>query len=630
MKPSRQIRPQRRLAIFNFFVLGILIFASTLSAQDWGFKIEQGREATTNLLLNNSCPHTHLFRIDNTIRYLRFTESTSSILVGSRSSKSLGMRFNTAGLAPQAYSDQLLVKCIDCKDTCNQHNIIKNIRMTVFKSEISPTPKITQTTPSPTPTTPTPTPSPTSTIPTTPTPLLEETSKLTETPTPTPTPAELLTDAPTETAPLMMSPDETPPAETAPPSIAEVAQNPSPPEPAFVKYLKYPVLISALVFVLSLSTLGGKNFLDKRKYGNNALQNLSSLKKAIHVKEQLSQKWMKRRKTQNLHAIGVGKTGAAGGYCIQLFVENANGEMPENPPIHLLPGKYRQFPIVIYEMPRAEFLAGNENHGCQTKECHDTIIGGISGANTNLANEYGTIGYFCAPTILRPIRKFRKEVYLLSNSHVFADLNKPKKDDNDLIQQPSPGENKRHNFVASLENYVPLLFDNDTENPNYIDAAIARLFQGKEHRLEIPVIGKINNFVPKEKVEINQECRKFGRTTGYTEGEVFSIHLSIWIRYAATGQESFFKEQFLIIPTGSHNDFVKGGDSGSLVADGADNAIGLVFAGANSDRKFNLKDLPDVAPESLLAAVSTEKIRSFGVANPISEVLKGLNVKLML
>jgi hypothetical protein len=341
---------------------------------------------------------------------------------------------------------------------------------------------------------------------------------------------------------------------------------------------------------------------------------------------------MRKRKNQNLHAIGIGKMGASNNYCIQLFVENANGEMPDNPPIQLLPPQYRKFPFVIYEMPRAEFLIDCENYESKAKESHETIIGGISGANTNLANEYGTIGYFCTSTILRPIRKFRKEIYLLSNSHVFADLNKTEKDANDLIQQPSPGENKKSNFIASLENYSTIQFDNDTENPNYIDAAIAKLFQNKKHKLEIPVIGKIADCLTKDRVEIGQKCQKFGRTTGYTEGKIFSTHLSIWIRYAATGQESLFTEQFLIVPTEAHNDFIRGGDSGSLVADYENKALGLICAGASSNMKWNAASLQDidVDVESLLASVSTEKIRSFGVANPMSEVLKSLNVKLMM
>lgn len=507
-----------------------------------------------------------------------------------------------------------------------------------------PPPTQTPTPPPPTPAPPpipTPIPTPTATptlagtpieTPTrTPTVTLSSTETPTSSPTITSSPTETPAETPTETAPLILSPAETP----TPAPSATILQNPMSPANlpgnnnliyAAVFFTIAAVLM--MIFVLVSSVMAKKLF-NKRKYGNNAA-NLGALKKVAAIKEELAGKWLRKRKNQNLHAIGIGKIDGTGNYCIQLFVENANGQMPEDPPIHLLPEKYRKFPFVIYEMPRAEFLTGGENYERNAKEPHETIVGGISGANTNLANEYGTIGYFCAPTILRPIRKFRKDVYLLSNCHVFADLSKTQKDDNDLIQQPSPGENKRHNFVASLEKYVPIQFDNDIENPNYIDAAIAKLFQGKEHRLEIPVIGKINDFIAKDKVEIKQKCRKFGRTTCYTEGEIFSIHLSIWIKYAATNQESFFTEQFLIVPTGSHNDFVKGGDSGSLVADYENKAVGLIFAGKGSNTHFGIKNLPDAPGIENLLAANTKKISSFGVANPINEVLKALNIKLML
>lgn len=495
-------------------------------------------------------------------------------------------------------------------------------------------------TPAPTPTAaPTPIPTPTATpaetpveTPTrTPTVALSSTETPASSPTITSSPTETPAETPTETAPSILSPAETP----TPAPSATILQNPASPANLpgnnnliFAAFFFAVAAVLMLIFVL-VSSVMAKRLFNKRKYGNNAA-NLGALKKVTAIKEELAGKWLRKRKNQNLHAIGIGKIDGTDNYCIQLFVENANGQMPEDPPIHLLPEKYRKFPFVIYEMARAGFLIGGENYERNAKEPHETIVGGISGANTNLANEYGTIGYFCAPTILRPIRKFRKDVYLLSNCHVFADLSKTQKDNNDLIQQPSPGENKRHNFVASLEKYVPIQFDNDIENPNYIDAAIAKLFQGKEHRLEIPVIGKINDYVAKDKVEIGQKCRKFGRTTYYTEGEIFSIHLSIWIKYAATNQESFFTEQFLIVPTGAHNDFVKGGDSGSLVANYENKAIGLIFAGKGSNTHFDIKNLPDAPGIENLLAANTRKINSFGVANPINEVLKALNIKLIL
>jgi hypothetical protein len=511
------------------------------------------------------------------------------------------------------------------------------IRIPTFKKK-TPTPTPVDTS---TPTPPVDTSTPTPVDESTPTPVDESTPdpggprELGGTPAPTEdtTSSSAPTDTPGETSPSTESPTESPaespsatPVSTPSPGILQ-----NPPSDNFPgnNNLVYAAgffavaAVSAMVFTL-ISSIVAKKLFNKWKYGKNAV-NLGALKKAIKAKEKLAKNWMRKRRSKNIHAIGVGKIDGTENYCIQVFVEHADGQMLENPPVQLLPAEYRKFPIFIFEMPRAVFLSGNY---ANAKDPHKTIIGGISGANTNLSNEYGTIGYFCSPTILRPIRKFRKEVFLLSNAHVFANLSKPEKTGKDLIQQPSPGENKRHGFIASLENFVPIKFDNDTEDPNFTDAAIAKLFPNVAYKLEIPVIGKIIDHIPKERVELRQRCRKFGRTTGYTEGKIFSIHLSIWIKYGS--KESFFKDQFLIVPEDAHDNFLQGGDSGSLVADHENRAVGLIFAGANSNMKFGLENLPlDLDVQSLLENRGG-KIRSFGVANPISEVLKDLNVKLTL
>jgi hypothetical protein len=619
---------------------------SSLSAQSgFNFEIGEGKQIRKSMRLNNNCSEPHQFRIKNKNKYLSFEQSIDSILVGAKSSVALTLSFNATGLKKKTYSDKIEVECIDCKkqESCKQNRDEVAIRMSVVSATDDFPPTIAQaTTPVPAATpTPAPTiePAPTSSAITTPT-----VNRDSETPTPEPNPTAALASADTPAPEATATPTEAQ-AETSPPvvpltgtnastpvsaPVAETLQNQISPAIENVDKSKYLPIVLVLILALLPIAFIARKFFERRKYGKTA-KNIASLKKAISIKEELANKWMKRRKNQNLHAIGVGKIEGTDNFCIQLFVENASGEMPDNPPINLLPEKFRKFPIVIYEAPSAVLL-GFDSNGSESaaRERCETLTGGISGANTNLANQTGTIGYFCVPTLLRPIRKLRQDVFLLSNSHVFADLNKAKKDAGDLIQQPSPGENGRHDFVASLENYVPIKFDNDVENPNYTDAAIARLFQDKTHRPEIPVIGKINECLPKEQVEIKQKCRKFGRTTGYTEGEIFSIHLSIWIKYAATGQETFFKEQFLIVPNASHEDFVKGGDSGALVADYENKAIGLIFAGADLNASFDIGNLPDAPGIENLLALDTKKIKSYGVANPINEVLKALNVKLML
>ncbi len=654
----------KRSAILKFFILIVLLLAGgsdALSQKLTKFRIEEGRRESWTIKLNTLCLNrSHLYRVVNSYGFITAAQQTDSILVGIGVIGKITLTIDTTGLDSGVRSGTIVVECLDCGKN-------KTKKSKTYTFEITTTPKTSPvlasvSTPKPV-ETPAPQPLPTTAPMAEPTPT--EITKPVETPAPTEEPAPNeeptsedepmmpdetfpftkttpkscpinLPETPAETTDLTFantflaetnSPrDATPTTETSPTPNAEtetIPENPAAIETVNVDNFNYIALIAVLLPAILLGSFVGKKIFVKRKYGANAA-NLKALKEARAIKEELSSKWLKKRKSQNIHAIGVGKIDGTENYCIQLFVENANGEMPDDPPIDLLPERFRKYPIVIYEMPRAGFMSENYS---RAREAHDTIIGGISGANANLANEYGTIGYFCEPTFLRPIRKFRREIYLLSNSHVFANLSaNGAKREKDFIQQPSPGEFKKYNLVASLENFVPIKFDNDTDDPNYADAAIARLFPNKRHKLEIPVIGKINDLVPKSRVALRQSCRKFGRTTGYTEGKIFSIHLSIWIRYSATGQESFFKEQFLIVPTGAHEDFIRGGDSGSLLADDTNNALGLIFAGAGSDTNFGIENLD---PESLLASVTTEKIRTYAVANPISEVMKTLNVKLM-
>lgn len=652
-RPSSQIRHKRQAAIFNFFILIILLLVSRsdlFSQELTKFQLEEGKQETWTLKLNDLCPYKpHFYRIKNQPGFITFAEQTNSILVGVGTVGTITAAINTTGLATGVHSGRVTVECLDCEKRRLTTSKIYYFELTV--SNPIPKPDVTSLTSTPT-TKPTststekPKPVEASTPPPTPTQMPDSTEAPTEPPESptTPTQAKVPIETPVKTPLLPSSPAKlflaqaiprrdavpTPAAEASPRPTSEIPaipENPAAAEVANAGNLSYLALVLVLIFALLIGSLVGKKLFEKWKYGTNAI-NLRALKEAMALKEDLAGKWLKKRKSQNIHAIGVGKISGTENYCIQLFVENANGQMPDNPPIDLLPERFRKYPIVIYEMPRAEFIT--ENSRSRAREAHDTIIGGISGANANLSNEYGTIGYFCVPTILHPIRKFHREVYLLSNSHVFANLSNVEKTAKDLIQQPSPGEYKKSKFIASLENFVPIKFDNDTDDPNFADAAIAKIFRGKRHKLEIPVIGKINDFVSRDRVEIRQNCRKFGRTTGYTEGQIFSIHLSIWIRYASTGQESFFKEQFLIVPADTHENFIQGGDSGSLLVDYDTKALGLICAGANSNTNFGLENLPDVDPESLVASITTEKIRSYGIANPISEVMKSLHVKLML
>lgn len=364
----------------------------------------------------------------------------------------------------------------------------------------------------------------------------------------------------------------------------------------------------------------------------------AALKRIVKIKDDLSSTYLRPGFSRKIHAVGVGLLGGGDQYCIQVFVNDENEELwVGSGPAATLPGSYRGVPVALIEMPAAGFLS-DENLSAPPawgqypegiRDHQEVIIGGISGANTNLTGQSGTIGYFCTRKSKLPRRK---EIHLLSNSHVFADLQKAGVDDGDLIMQPSPGEPASNRPIGTLVNFSALKFAGDIKEPNHVDAAIARLWGPQTHKPVIPLIGAVKGYVDKKDIEIGEVARKFGRTTGYTEGRVFSIYLDIWIRYDRTGQSAFFQNQFLIEPAlPNFVKFVAKGDSGSLVVDGRQHAIGLIFAGM-SEATEPAGAAPNVEPaaETDPAADKPRRIESYGVANPISEVLDRLKIELLV
>jgi hypothetical protein len=356
------------------------------------------------------------------------------------------------------------------------------------------------------------------------------------------------------------------------------------------------------------------------------------LKRIVKVKNDLSSQYLRPGFSNNIHAVGIGTLGLAADYCLQVFISDTTQELWAGSGAAALPPNYQGVPLVLIEMAPAGFLSeanattaenpfpnGIRNH-------QDVIIGGISAANSNLGGQSGTLGYFCFRK-----RKFmnRREVHLLSNSHVLADLRRAKPDDTDLIMQPSPGEPGNNRPIAALVNFSPLKFANETNEPNHIDAAIARLWESHPYKTLIPLIGAVKGYVETKNIEIGEPVRKFGRTTGFTQGIVLSIYLDILIRYDRTGKSAFFKDQVLIAPASKATPkFVAKGDSGSLVVDAQQHALGLIFGGVTEPQGSVPATKADKQRHDLSSSVS-QKIEGYGVANPISEVLERLRIELV-
>ena len=388
------------------------------------------------------------------------------------------------------------------------------------------------------------------------------------------------------------------------------------------------VLVLALAWVVWL--LAGAYLRARRLRRPPRRKDYGPLRRIVKIKNELSRAFLRPGFSANIHAVGVGLLGGyTGEYCIQVFVADANAEMWNGAGAEPLPDLYRGVPVILVEMPAAVFIsdvmqpesAPRDKSRGGIREPQEIIIGGLSGANTNLFGQSGTIGYFCTRRSLLPRRK---EVHMLSNSHVFADLRKASVDAGDLIMHPSPGEPATGRPVGTLVNFSALKFDGGVSDPNYVDAALAKLWEPQQHRPLIPFVGAVKGYVNKGEVEVGEHARKFGRTTGYTEGRVFSIHFDIWIRYDRTGQSAFFHDQILVEPSApDFHVFVAPGDSGSLLVDEHQNALGLIFAGASDTQQPRTEATnPNAAPP--------KRVEGYGVANPIAEVLDRLKIELVV
>lgn len=172
-------------------------------------------------------------------------------------------------------------------------------------------------------------------------------------------------------------------------------------------------------------------------------------------------------------------------------------------------------------------------------------------------------------------------VYALSNNHVYANANNALIGDNVLQPGPYDGGTDPQDAIGTLLDFEPILFDG---SDNFIDAAIA-----------LSSTGNLGTATPSDGYGIpsstttlafpGQNVQKYGRTTGWTHGEVSEIHVIVDVCYETKGpfrcvKAAHFVDQIAIIP-GSFSD---GGDSGSLILtdDSYRNPIGLLFAGSST------------------------------------------------
>ena len=188
----------------------------------------------------------------------------------------------------------------------------------------------------------------------------------------------------------------------------------------------------------------------------------------------------------------------------------------------------------------------------------------------------GTIATCCYD--ISPFPSVPRKYYILSNNHVLANSNDARV--GDPILQPGPHDGGRYprDMIARLSRFVPIRFHTDNSKPcNYVDAAIA---EGNLQDLNREVYwgGYVKRLYVAPKV--GDIVQKTGRTTGFTTGKISNINATVDVNYGG-GRVARFCKQIITSNMGAP------GDSGSLVTDREEGAVGLLFAGSSSHTIIN-------------------------------------------
>lgn len=188
----------------------------------------------------------------------------------------------------------------------------------------------------------------------------------------------------------------------------------------------------------------------------------------------------------------------------------------------------------------------------------------------------GTLGTCCYD--LRPFPSKPQKYYILSNNHVLTNSNNARIGDPILQPGPYDGGTYPQDVIARLSRYVPIRFLSGDRAPcNYVDAAIA---EGDFENLDRQIYwgGTVKRLYSAP--AINDIVQKTGRTTNFTTGKVTNINATVNVNYGG-GRVARFCRQ--IITT----DMSAGGDSGSLVTNLDEGAVGLLFAGSSTRTIIN-------------------------------------------
>jgi hypothetical protein len=213
--------------------------------------------------------------------------------------------------------------------------------------------------------------------------------------------------------------------------------------------------------------------------------------------------------------------------------------------------------------------------------------------------------------------KKTNEPYILSNNHVIANINDGSNGRSKLgdpILQPGPydGGTVEKNTIANLVKFVPIHsihYGNSNSGEfiptdemyrsksNKVDCALAKPVSPDAVSPEVMGLGKVNGTA---EAGVGTKVVKSGRTSEVTKGKVTAVNATLKVNFDEN-EYGIFEGQMV------SNMKSLPGDSGSIVVDGDNRAVGLLFAGSDTATIINpIKSvcdsldvyIPDIGPVS--------------------------------
>lgn len=263
--------------------------------------------------------------------------------------------------------------------------------------------------------------------------------------------------------------------------------------------------------------------------------------------------------------------------------------LEENATIPNIPKMMAGFPIDVISTPGFATISSDPDF---RERRFRPVVGGVSAAHTNVTA--GTLG-----AVIRDKKTGNK--LFLSNNHVFSNTSSKTNSRahiGDAIIQPSPSDGGTiTDTIAKLYKWVPFI-DGGT---NIVDAAlampvdqsIASPYILSDADLDVISINGIRSVTSPIKV------KKYGRTSGADFGKIIDLNFTVAVDYDDGLTRNFVDQILVEIET-------RGGDSGAILLDEDNRAVGLVFAGG-VDKKGKFYGVA-CKIKNVLAMLSDEEI----------------------